>query len=136
VLTLVGWRENPALKKQPDLATVLSLPQIIVKFDRGRVASILTQDQLALYGGDERVSMVAPNFSCIPSCLVGTMRISLMFNALANLTARSLPLVIWEVPIPMPDMPEVMMFHPMRRRDGGLTWLRDQMRAAVSEIGS
>jgi hypothetical protein len=55
---------------------------------------------------------------------------------LASLAACNYPLAIWKVPIPMPSMPEVMMFHPMRRQDGGLSWLRDQLRAAVAEMAA
>ncbi|RZF59237.1 LysR family transcriptional regulator [Sphingomonas populi] len=134
-LVLVGWSKNPALQKQPDLATVMSLQQIIVKFDRARLSSILTQEQLSLYGGGDRTALVAPNFSCIPSCLIGTSRISLLFNGLAKLATAELPIIIWKVPIPMPSMPEVMMFHPMRRKDAALGWLRGKLREAVAEAG-
>ena len=135
-LVLVGWRENPALAKQPNLETVLSLQQITVRFDRARLTSVLTQEQLALFGGGDRTALVAPNFNSIPSCLIGTQRVSLIFGALAELAARDLPLVIWEVPLPMPSMAEVMMFHPMRQHDRGLTWLRDQLRETVAELVS
>jgi hypothetical protein len=80
--------------------------------------------------------LVAPNFSCIAPCLVGTNWITLVYRQLASLAAREYPLAIWDVPIPMPSMPEVMMFHPMRRQDRGLSWLREQLRAAVAEIDS
>ena len=135
-LVVMGWRENPALALQPDLPTLLSLQQVIVKTDRVRLASILNEEQLALYSGVGRTALVAPNFSCIPPCLVGTNRISLLYRELAKLAARALPLAIWEVPLAMPSMAEVMMFHPMRRQDGGLTWLREQLREAAAEIGT
>jgi DNA-binding transcriptional LysR family regulator len=133
-LALVGWSENPALKTQPDLETLLSLRQVIVKFDRTRLASMLTPEQLALYGGGQRTALEAPNFSCIPSCLVGTSWFSLLFDELARLAVRDFDIAIWEVPLPMPSMLEVMMFHPMRSQDSGLAWLRDQLRAAVAAI--
>lgn len=133
-LVLVGWRENPSLRRQPDLATIWSLQQVIVKFDRVRLASILGEEQLALYGGVGRTVLVAPNFSCIPASLAGTNHIAVLNRRLATAAARDLPLKIWEIPIPMPSMMDVMMFHPMRREDDGLTWLREQMRHAVAVI--
>jgi DNA-binding transcriptional LysR family regulator len=135
-LVLVGWRDNPALKTQPDLKTVLSLQQAIVKFDRVRLASILNEQQLALYGGTGRTALVAPNFSCIPPSLVGTNRIALLNRRLAIAAAGNLPLAVWEVPIPLPSIKDVMMFHPMRKQDGGLSWFREQLRRAVTEIES
>jgi LysR family transcriptional regulator, nod-box dependent transcriptional activator len=133
-LALVGWRDNPALTEQPDLATVLSLQQVIVEFDRVRLASFLNHEQLALYGGTDRIALIAPNFSCIPPCLEGTNWISLIYRDLAILAARDHSLAIWRLPVPMPSLSEVMMFHPLRRQDAGLYWLRDQLRGAVAEI--
>lgn len=133
-LVLVGWQHNPALQSQPDLATVLTLKQVIVKFDRVRLASILSEQQLAIYGGSGRVALVAPNFSCIPPSLVGTGMVAVLNRRLVNAAARDLPLAVWEVPVAMPSMMDVMMFHPMRRQDNGLAWLRGQLRAAVAEM--
>lgn len=133
-LALVGWRENPALQEQPSLATVQSLPQAIMQFDRVRLATLLTEEQLELYAGQGRVALVAPNFSCIPPSLVGTNRIALLNRRLAIVAARNLPLAIWEVPIPMPTLHDVMMFHRLRLNDGGLTWLRAELRKAVAHI--
>jgi LysR family nod box-dependent transcriptional activator len=133
-LVLIGWRDNPALQTQPDLKIVQSLQQAIVRFDRARLASILSEEQLALYGATSRTALLAPNFSSIPSSLVGTSRIAVLNRRLAIAAARDLPLAVWKVPIPMPTMMDVMMFHPMRHQDGALAWLREQLRDAVSEI--
>ena len=133
-LELVGWSENPELRRQPDLATVLALKQAIVKFDRIRLTSMLDDEQLALYGGIGRTALVAPSFSCIPPSLVGTKIIAVLNHRLVRYAARDLPLSVWKVPIPMPTMNDIMMFHPMRRDDGGLSWLRDNLRHAVTVL--
>lgn len=132
-LALVGWQGNPRLQEQPDLQTVLSLKQVIVRFDRARLAAILSEEQLALYSGAGRTALIAPSFNCIAPCLVGTNWITLVHRPLANLAARDYPLVIWTVPLVMPKIPVVMMFHPMRREDAGLTWLREQLRAVAAD---
>ena len=133
-LVLVGWSDNPALQRQPDLQTVRSLQQAIVTFDRVRLASVLTEEQLDLYGAKGRIALIAPTHSCIPPSLVGTNRIALLNGRLAAMAARDHSLVIWALPIPMPTMEDVMMFHPLRRQDSGLGWLRDQLRDVVAEI--
>lgn len=133
-LVLVGWRENPALKAQPNLATFWTLRQVIVKFDRVRLASILSEQQLAVYGGAGRIALIAPNFSCIPPSLIGTYFVAVLNRRLVKVAARDHALAVWEVPVRMPSMMDVMMFHPMHRHDNGLAWLRDQMREAIAEI--
>jgi DNA-binding transcriptional LysR family regulator len=127
-LVVVGWKDNPALQRQPDLATVQTLLQIIVNFDRLRLAAFLDERQLDLYSARDRTALVASNFSSIAPCLIGTDRIALLSRRLAELAMRDLPLVIWNAPIPMPRMQDVMMFHPMRDKDPGLIWLREQLR--------
>lgn len=135
-LVLVGCAKNPALRTQPDLATTLSLRQAIVKFDRVRLAGLLSEQQLALYGGIGRVALVAPNFSCIPPSLVGTNVIAILNRRLVLAAARHLPLAVWEVPVEMPSMMDVMMFHPMHEGDSGLAWLRERLHDAVREMES
>lgn len=131
-LVLVGWCENPALMSQPSLEVVLSLDQIIVKFDRVRLSTILSGEQLALYGAIGRTAMIAPTFSSIPASLVGTQLIALLNRRMVKAIATGLPLVVWELPIPMPPVTDVMMFHPMRKHDQGLSWLREQMRDVLA----
>lgn len=132
-LVLMGWQGNPLLREQPDLQTVLSLKQVIVRFDRARLAAILTDEQLSLYSGAGRTALIAPNFSCIAPCIVGTNWVTLVHRPLAILAAREYPLVTWTVPLAMPKIPVVMMFHPMRRKDAGLSWLQEQLRAAAAD---
>lgn len=133
-LVLVGCRGNSALKVQPTLETVMSLPQAIVKFDRVRLASILSEQQLSIYGGTGRIALVAPNFSCIPPSLVGTNLIAILNRRLVTAAARNLPLAVWNVPVSMPSMMDVMMFHQIRKLDSGLAWLRGQLQETVAEI--
>jgi LysR family transcriptional regulator, nod-box dependent transcriptional activator len=133
-LALTGWSGNPSLKTQPDIETVLSLSQVIVKFDRVRLSSFLSADQLALYGAAGRTALIAPTFSSIPPTLVGTKLIAVLNRRLVNAMAQVLPLAVWNVPIEMPSMSDVIMYHPMRRHDQGLIWLRDQMREALAEV--
>jgi LysR family transcriptional regulator, nod-box dependent transcriptional activator len=133
-LVLTGWSENPALLTQPDFATVLSLNQVIVPFDRSRLSLFLSEEQLALYGAAGRTALIAPSFSSIPPTLVGTKLIAVLNRRLVNAMAQVLPLAVWEVPIEMPSMVDVMMYHPMREHDQGLVWLRDQMRDALKGV--
>ncbi|WP_409646239.1 LysR family transcriptional regulator [Sphingorhabdus sp.] len=135
-LVVVGWSENPALKTQPDLETIQSLGQVIVKFDRIRLSSFLSAEQLSLYGGAGRTALIAPSFSSIPPTLVGTALIAVLNRRLVNAMAQVLPLAVWELPIAMPLMDDVIMFHPMRKHDQGLGWLREQMREALADISS
>lgn len=135
-LVVLGCKENTLLQKQPDLETVLSLRQVIVPFDRHRLGLLLNEQQIALYSGRNRTALIAPNFGCIPACLAGTERIAILNRRLAEASLRSFALVLWEVPLEMPTLDDIIMYHPLRRTDGGHIWLRDQLRRAADGMGS
>jgi hypothetical protein len=131
---LIGWSGNAALASQPDLAVFRSLQQVVVRIDRTRLANTLSEEQLAVFGGDGRVALVAPNFSSIPASLVGTKRVAILHGRLAQVSSQSYPLAIWASPIELPKFSDVMMFHPARAQDAGLMWLREKFHAAAAEI--
>lgn len=133
-LVVLGWKQNPSLQRQPDLETVLTLRQVVVPFDRQRLASVLDEDQLSLYSGRNRTALLAPNFSCIPACLVETHNIAIINRRLAEASLHNFPLVAWQVPLEMPTLDDIMMYHPMRTTDGGHAWLRKQLKLAVANV--
>lgn len=133
-LVVLGWQKNPSLKQQPDLATVLTLRQVIVPFDRHRLAAFLNEEQLSLYSGRNRTALIAPNFSCIPECLVKTQNIAILNRRLAEASLRNFPLVSWQVPLDMPTLDDIMMYHPIRKTDGGHAWLRNQLKLAIADV--
>lgn len=134
-LVILGCKENPRLQQQPDMETVLSLRQVIVPFDRYRLGLFLNEQQLSLYSGRGRTALISPNFGCIPACLVKTERIAILNRRLAEASLQSYPLVLWDVPLEMPTLDDIMMYHPLRRTDGGLLWLRNQLKQAVINLG-
>jgi LysR family transcriptional regulator, nod-box dependent transcriptional activator len=133
-LVVLGWRHNPSLKSQPDIKTVLALRQVVVPFDRYRLASFLNEEQLSLYSGRNRTALLAPNFSCIPACLVKTQNIAILNRRLAEASLRNFPLVSWRVPLDMPTLDDIMMYHPIRKTDGGHSWLRNQLKLAIADV--
>lgn len=135
-LAILGCKENRLLKDQPNLETILSLRQVIVPFDRHRLSLLLNEQQFSLYSGRNRTALIAPNFGCIPACLVKTESIAILNKCLAEASLRSFSLVMWEVPLEMPTLDDIMMYHPLRSTDGGHIWLRNQLRRAVGESGS
>ncbi|WP_298289077.1 LysR family transcriptional regulator [Novosphingobium sp.] len=130
-LVVLGCKDNTCLQEQPDLATVLSLRQVIVPFDRHRLGLLLDEQQMALYSGRNRTALIAPNFGCIPACLVKTQHIAILNRRLAEASLRSFALVMWEVPLAMPTLDDIIMYHPLRQNDGGHLWLRNQLKKAI-----
>jgi LysR family nod box-dependent transcriptional activator len=133
-MVLTGWRGNPRLQQAPDLRTIKSLRQVVVRVDRSRLAPAVPQLELELFLGEGRVATVAPHFSYIPACLVGTAYVAVLHRRLVNAMQRALPLVSWELPLGRPAFVyrDVAMVHPVKRHDAGIAWLLAQCRAAVA----
>ena len=125
---VIGWEGNPFLQTQPDMATIERLKQVVIRFDRQRLAHNITPEQLSLLSGDGRTAFIAPNFSTVASMLIGTEIIAILHHRLVRAAAARLPLIYWETPIPMPSFFDVMMYLPTRRKDEGLAWIRQLIR--------
>jgi hypothetical protein len=41
---------------------------------------------------------------------------------------------MWEVPLKMPTLDDIMMYHPIRHKDGGHVWLRNQLKLAIADV--
>jgi DNA-binding transcriptional LysR family regulator len=81
-----------------------------------------------------RVEVSTFSFTAVPFLVVGTERIATLHVRLARHAARSLPLKVLPLPVPMPKMEESMQWHKYRTQDLGLVWLREQLHEAVRRM--
>lgn len=68
--------------------------------------------------------------------VVGTHRIATMHSRLARLAMCSLPVTLRDLPVPIPQMEQVVQWHQHRTADPGLIWLRGLLREAAIEMDS
>ena len=76
--------------------------------------------------------VVTPSFDWAPQLVVGTERIATVATRLAVKYARLLPIKLVPVPIEMPPMVEMLQWHRAHDHDPAHSWLRAQMREAVT----
>lgn len=74
------------------------------------------------------------NFMSQAQLVIGTERIATMHQRLAWQAARFLPITIRKLPLPMPDMTQVLLWHSHRTADPGLLWLRSLLHDAVTSM--
>lgn len=80
-----------------------------------------------------RTTLLVPSFAALPGAICGTDRIAVMHLRHARFFQQLYPITILGLPVPGIEVSEIMQWHPLRRKDGGLLWLRNLF---IEEAGS
>lgn len=83
------------------------------------------------YGLSRRVAVTTYSFASAPQLVVGTELVATVHSRLARQAAMSLPIVLREPPLAMPEMNQTMQWHKYRTNDPGIAWLRKICHDAV-----
>ncbi len=133
--TAIVCRHHPSIGATLHADQYWRLPHVVVSFsDDPRVnddARLAGQAGTALHA-----QVVAPSYHALPALVVGTDRIATMQVRLAEKMAESHPVRMVPLPIPVPLLEEVMMWHPRLERDAGHAWLRRVLRETAAALPS
>jgi DNA-binding transcriptional LysR family regulator len=134
---LVCQRHPLAIKAGQGSLTLkdyLAYPHVAVTFRDPRRSPI--DAKLAELGKQRRVAMFTPNFAANIASLRGTDLIMSLPSRLASF-ANEQGLVLFKLPIMVPDYPYLMTWHRRSDDDPALMWLRDLViKATASIIGA
>ncbi|QPB24630.1 LysR family transcriptional regulator [Rhizobium sp. 007] len=123
-LVCVGCLTNKQLPRQLCLERYMSMGHVLATFGRTRNPSI--EEWLLLeHGLKRRIELVVPGFNLIPPLLLGTNRIAGMPLRLANRFAKTIPLRIVELPLPLPPFTEAVQWPALHNTDPGSIWMRE-----------
>jgi DNA-binding transcriptional LysR family regulator len=125
-LVCLMWRDS-ALATEP-----LTLERFL---SAGHVAMMPVEAEEAAFerplaervSAGRRIEVATYNFSSLPHLVIGTEYLALVQRRLARTVQTTLPLVVREVPLPMPPLVQSMQWHKYRNDDAGLLWLRSLM---------
>lgn len=124
---VAGWAKNPAIAKG-----VISEEDF---FGAGHVAVVLgggstlsyADRQLELMGRKRKIQATAAFFSAVPWLLEGTSRLAVMHSRMARQIAGRFEIATAPMPFEMPAMKQMLSYHPGRKGDAALTWLRQKI---------
>lgn len=123
-LVCVGCRSNRQLSRKLTFEKYMSMGHVIAQFGRTRKPSI-EQWLLLEHGIKRRIEVAVQNFSMIPHLLLGTHRIATMHRRLAQHFAKTMPLRIVELPMPLPAFTEAIQWPALHNSDPASIWLRE-----------
>ncbi|WP_284272545.1 LysR family transcriptional regulator [Bradyrhizobium iriomotense] len=123
-IVCVGCRSNKQLSRQLTFGRYMSMGHVAVKFGRSRVPSI-DDWYMKEHGLRRRVEVIVPSFSMIPHMLVGTDRIATMPLTLVKYFAKTMPLRINKLPLPLPGFTEAVQWPSVHNTDPASIWMRE-----------
>ncbi|MBB4189055.1 LysR family nod box-dependent transcriptional activator [Sinorhizobium terangae] len=120
----VGCPKNQQLMRPLSFETYMSMGHVAGTF--GWTLKPSLEEWLLLeHRLKRRVEVAAPGFSLLPSLLSGTERIATIPLRLALHLAKTMPLRIVELPLPLPAFTEAVQWPALHNRDQASIWMRE-----------
>jgi DNA-binding transcriptional LysR family regulator len=119
----VAWNENSLIGPALALHTYFDLGHVVKRLQH---EEFIPMDEWVIRGLSRKRNVVAtlPQFSQLPSAIVGTNYLATIQNKLATRYASLLPLRIMPLPFVFPELVEFVQWHQYQEGDAGLQWLR------------
>ena len=133
VFTGIVARDHPTVADRLSPEQYQSLGHVIVSLAQDRRISI-DDVPIADAGLDRRVDVVAPSFHALPGLVAGTDRVATIQYRLASMLADAYPIRLVDLPIVLPVLEEVLLWHPRFDRDPGHAWFRSVLKEAAAAL--
>ncbi|GGI33883.1 MULTISPECIES: LysR family transcriptional regulator [Bradyrhizobium] len=134
-LVCVGCRSNKRLARPLTFSSYMSMGHVAVRFGRSRVPSI-DEWFMQEHRVKRRVEVVVQGFSMMPHMLVGTNRVATMPATLVRHFAKSLPLRVAKLPLPLPGFTETLQWPALHNNEPASKWMRQVLLEEAARLGS
>ncbi|WP_284284267.1 LysR family transcriptional regulator [Mesorhizobium amorphae] len=129
----VGCGTNKQLSEPLTFDRYMSMGHVVVKFGNTLRPS-MDEWYLLEHGVKRRTDVVVQGFSMIPPIVLGTNRIGTMPLRLAQHFAKTIPLQIVELPLPLPAFTEAVQWPALHSNDPASMWMRELMFQEASHM--
>ena len=128
---VVGCKTNPIFKNCLSEEEFYESGQVVVQLGR-RLPLSVTNQMLEERKKPRETDVTVSSFLLAPEMVVGTDRLTVMHERLANIFAERLPIAITEVPFTFPPLEEYVQYHSTRADDTGIRWMIDQIKNTIN----
>jgi LysR family nod box-dependent transcriptional activator len=129
---VVGWKDNPVIASPLTERAFFDASHVAVRIGLANRASF-AESHLESFAHKRRIEITVASFATVPYLLIGTNRLAVMHERLAQLMAQRLPITLQQLPFVFPTMKEMIQFNRARQDDAGLAWLRGRIEAATGQ---
>lgn len=126
---VVGCKTNPIFKNGLSEESFYTSGHVVVKLGRRTPLSV-TDQMLEARKKPRETDVLVGSFHLAPEMVVGTDRLTVMHERLAQIFSNRLPIAITEVPFDFPPLEEYIQYHSTRVDDPGIRWMIDKVKAA------
>ncbi|UUX97118.1 LysR family transcriptional regulator [Aquabacterium sp. J223] len=131
----IAWRDHPDLGDSLSVEQYLAMGHVSARFNLPGGGAF--EDWLfPRYRHRRRVETSVSSFSLLPQLVVGTRRLAVVQRRLAVLAARTLPLKLYEVPIEVPTLVEMLIWPRHLQDDPAHRWLREALLACARDMAA
>ena len=121
----VTWTGNRHIQDKLSFDDYLAAGHVLANFSGAAQTPAFDGWFLERFGITRRVEVTAPTLAALPSLVVGTDRIATVHRRLAERVRHLLPIRIWEPPLEIPKLVQMLQWHKYRNNDLALAWLRN-----------
>lgn len=132
---ILGWIGNPIFQQPISYDTLFSLRRIASRTGPKRILAPAELQMQAVDKG-KGVDIYTPSTITMPKLLIGTERIAVVPQSMAQVFASTLPLTYLPSPVELQPVRIVMQTHPARDSDVGLSWLKSRVKHVLAARGA
>ncbi len=130
---VIGWNGNERLRRPLTVETFFELPHVEMRL--GRTTSF-AEAQVNRRPNARKVEVITSSFTAIPKLVVGTERIALVQDKLAESFARDFPIVILDAPFEILPLRVMIQHNVSGANDAGIQWLKSIIMEIAQEGGN
>ena len=130
----VTWEGNSRVRDRLSFDDYLACGHVVANFSGEQQASTFDGWFIDSFDVKRRIEVSAPTMAALPALVVGTDRIATVQRRVAEHAQLALPIRLWEPPLKIPRLVQMLQWHKYRNNDAALLWLRDRLIDVASRI--
>jgi DNA-binding transcriptional LysR family regulator len=130
----VTWEGNTRVRERLTLDDYLSCGHVTANFSGERQATTFDGWFMDSFDVSRRVDVTAPSMAALPAMVIGTDRIATVHRRIAERAQAWLPVKLWEAPLKIPRLVQMLQWHKYKSNDAATIWLRQRLIEVASRI--
>ncbi|CAN7444634.1 LysR family transcriptional regulator [Massilia sp. LjRoot122] len=130
----VTWEGNSRVRECMSFDDYLACGHVVANFSGEQQASTFDGWFIGSFDVKRRIEVSAPTMAALPALVVGTDRIATVQRRVAKQAQAYLPIRLWEPPLKIPRLVQMLQWHKYRNNDAAVLWLRQRLIDTASRI--
>jgi LysR family nod box-dependent transcriptional activator len=130
----VSWNGNSRIGERLTFDDYLVCGHVMANYAGAQPTTTFDGWFIESFDVKRRVEVTAPTMAALPALVVGTDRIATVHRRIALRAQEYLPIKVWEPPIKIPRLVQMLQWHSYRSNDPALTWMRQHVIDVASRI--